>query len=188
MSMSDASAARSTASRPTRSSTRSAGSGFASALLGKTLRSSTLRVALICIATFGAAILGLFGYVYWSTASFVLSRSDAAITSDHAALRNAYDRDGRSGVTAAIERRGADLHHQGSVYLFADAAFARIAGNMRVWPSALAGADGWGTFTSPDWRPEATERPTLRARYETLPGGEHLLVGADISDLDAYAR
>src|SRR5260370_40176610 len=105
--MSDASAARSTASRPTRSSTRSAGSGFAAALLGKTLRSSTLRVALICIATFGAAVLGLFGYVYWSTESYVLSRSDAAITADFTGLRNNHDRAGRSGLAAAIERRTA---------------------------------------------------------------------------------
>src|SRR5262249_58643927 len=130
-STSDASAARSTGSRPTRSSTRSAGSGFASVLLAKTLRSPTLRVALICIATFGAAILGLFGYVYWSTASYVLSRSDAALAADHAALRAAYDRAGRSGVADAIARRTADRHHGCIVYLFADAAHAPLAANLR---------------------------------------------------------
>ena len=186
--MSDASAARSTASRPTRSSTRSAGSGFASVLLAKTLRSSTLRVALICIATFGAAILGLFGYVYWSTASYVLSRSDAALAADHAALRAAYDRAGRSGVADAIARRTADRHHGGSVYLFADAAYAPLAGNLRQWPAELSGADGWENFTTPEWKPAAPERPTLRAHFETLAGGEHLLAGTDISDLAVYAR
>jgi signal transduction histidine kinase len=70
------------ARKPTRSSTPSAGSGFASALLGETLRSSTLRLALICIAIFGAAVLGLIGYVYWSTESFVLTRADPAIGQD----------------------------------------------------------------------------------------------------------
>src|SRR5690242_19868442 len=117
-STSDASAARSTASTPTRSSTRSAGSGFASVLLAKTLRSSTLRVALICIGVFGAAILGLFGYVYWATASYVLSRSDATIAADFAGLKTNYDRGGRSGLAAALERRGAARHHVESVYLF----------------------------------------------------------------------
>jgi hypothetical protein len=56
-------------------------------LLAKTLRSSTLRLALICIASFGVAVLALFGYVYWSTASFVLSRADESIAAERAALR-----------------------------------------------------------------------------------------------------
>jgi signal transduction histidine kinase len=130
----------------------------------------------------------LFGYVYWSTASFVLSRSDAAITADLAGLRSTYDRDGRSGVVSAIARRTAARHHVDSVYLLADAASAPLAGNLQAWPSELAGAAGWGTFTAPGWKPDAAERPSLRARFETLGGGERLLVGADISDLATYAR
>jgi signal transduction histidine kinase len=145
-------------------------------------------VALICIATFGGAVLGLFGYVYWSTESYVLSRSDATIAADHAALRSDYDRAGRSGVVAALERRAGFRHHGDSVYLLADAAFAPLAGNLGQWPSGLTAADGWSTFTAPDWKPGAAARPTLRAHFATLQGGEHLLVGADISDLAAYAR
>jgi signal transduction histidine kinase len=145
-------------------------------------------VALICIVTFGGAVLGLFGYVYWLTESYVLSRADAAIAADFTGLRKTYDRAGRSGIAAAIERRAAARHHVDSVYLFADAAFAPIAGNLRQWPSGLTAADSWATFTAPDWKPDAAERPTLRARFATLAGGEHLLVGTDISDLAAYAR
>jgi len=145
-------------------------------------------VALICIATFGGAVLGLFGYVYWSTESYVLSRSDAAITADLAGLQNTYDRDGRSGVAAALVRRASARHHVDSVYLLVNAAFERIGGNLRQWPSELTGADGWGTFTAAEWKPEATERPILRARFATLAGGEHLLVGTDVSDLAMYAR
>ena len=119
----------------------------------------------------------------------MLSRSDAAIAADQAALKAIYDRDGRSGIVAAIERRvAATRHHEGSVYLLADAALAPLAGNLKQWPSALTGAAGWDNFTAPDWRPDAAERPSLRARYETLAGGERLLVGADISDLAMYAR
>jgi signal transduction histidine kinase len=118
----------------------------------------------------------------------VLSRSDAAIAADFAGLRSAYDRNGRTDVVAAIARRAAARHHVDSVYLLADAAFAPLAGNLTAWPSELTGAAGWGTFTAPGWKPGAAERPTLRARFETLGGGEHLLVGADISDLAMYAR
>ncbi len=145
-------------------------------------------MALICIATFGGAVLGLFGYVYWSTESYVLSRSDAAIAADHAALTSDYDRAGRSGVVAALERRAAFRHHGDTVYLLADAAFAPLAGNLAHWPSRLTGADGWATFGAPDWKPGAAARPTLRVHFATLQGGEHLLVGVDISDLAAYAR
>ena len=145
-------------------------------------------MALICIATFGAAIVGLFGYVYWSTESYVLSRSDAAIAAELGSLKGLYDRAGRSALATAIEQRIADRRGQADVYLLADPSLARIAGDLRRWPAELTGAAGWGTFTAPEWKPDATERPTLRARHETLAGGEHLLVGTDISDLAMYAR
>lgn len=118
----------------------------------------------------------------------MLSRSDAAITADLAGLTSTYDRDGRAGVMSAIARRATARHHVESVYLLADAAFVPLAGNLKAWPSELTGAAGWGTFTAPGWKPDADERPTLRARFATLDGGEHLLVGADISDLAMYAR
>ena len=74
-------------------------------LLAKTLRSWTFKLALIWIGIFGAAVLALFGYVYFSTASYVLSRSDRAITSEHAVLQRAYEGGGRSGLIATIEQR-----------------------------------------------------------------------------------
>jgi hypothetical protein len=80
----------------------------------------------------------------------VLSRSDTAITADFTGLRTNYDRGGRSGLAAAIERRTAARHHVDSVYLLADAAFAPLAGTLKRWPSELTGADGWGTFTTPE--------------------------------------
>jgi hypothetical protein len=60
-------------------------------LLAETLRSTTFRLALISIGLFGAVVIALFGYVYWSTTSFVLSRSDRAIEAERATLRNVYD-------------------------------------------------------------------------------------------------
>jgi signal transduction histidine kinase len=133
-------------------------------------------------------VLGLFGFVYWSTASYVLSRSDAAITAEHATLKELYEHTGRSGLAATIEQRIAHRHSAGSVYLLADAAFTPIAGNLKHWPSELTEAAGLESFVAPEWKPDAAERPTLRARFETLAGGEHLLVGTDISDLAAYAH
>jgi signal transduction histidine kinase len=157
-------------------------------LLAKTLRSSTFRRALIWIAIFGAVVLALFGYVYRATASYVLSRSDDVIAAEHAQLRKAYDAEGRGGLTAAIERGVAEERFEGAVYLLADPSFQPAAGNLIVWPALLRGDAGWESFSTPAWKPDAADRPLLRARFETLPDGYHLLVGRDISDLDAFAR
>src|SRR5215472_17049408 len=101
--MSAACGARSTTAKPIRSSIPCAAWGFASVLLAKTLRSSTLRLALLAIAIFGAAVIGLFSYVYGSTASFVRSRADRAITAEQANFLRIYESAGRPGLIAAIE-------------------------------------------------------------------------------------
>jgi signal transduction histidine kinase len=157
-------------------------------LLIKTLRSSTLRLALICIGVFGVVVCSLFSYVYWSTASYLRSRSDHAITAERAVLHHAYDDAGRQGLIMAIMQRVAEERLEGGLYLLTDASLAPVAGNLTAWPAALKGADGWGNFDAPEWKPQDTDRPLLRAAFETLPDGSHLLVGKDIDDLDEFAE
>jgi signal transduction histidine kinase len=154
-------------------------------LLAKTLRSKTFQLALISIGAFGAIVLGLFGYVYWSTASFVSSRSDHALATEHAVLQKAYERAGRDGLIVMIDRRIADTTFDG-VYLLADASFARIAGNLAVWPPALRGTQGWGDFEAGK-TPTGADASSLRAIFTKLPDGSHLLVGTNAEDLDQFA-
>jgi hypothetical protein len=99
-------------------------------LLAKTFRSSTFKLALICIAIFGAMVFALLGYVYWSTASYVRSRSDHALTTELAILQNAYAIAGRSGLITTIAQRLADQRFEGGVYLLVDPSFAPLAGNL----------------------------------------------------------
>jgi signal transduction histidine kinase len=157
-------------------------------LLAKTLRSSTLKLALISIAIFGAAVIALFSYVYWSTASYVRSRSDGAIAAEHAVLRQAYASAGRSGLIAAIERRIAENRLAGGRYLLADPSSGPVAGNLAAWPPALNGSNGWENFPAPAGTPNSSGRPLLRAIFDTLPDGSRLLVGKDIDDLDEFAH
>ena len=103
-------------------------------LLAKTLRSSTLKLALISIGIFGAVVVGLFTYVYWSTSSYVRSRADRGIAAEQAILQRAYDMGGRSALVDAIAQRMAEEHLQTGLYLFADPSYARIAGNLDAWP------------------------------------------------------
>ena len=74
-------------------------------LIAKTLRSSTFRAALISIAGFGAIVVGLFVFVYWSTASYVLDRSDRAIDRDRGVLLAAFAAGGRDDLIAAINKQ-----------------------------------------------------------------------------------
>jgi signal transduction histidine kinase len=73
------------------------------------------------------------------------------------------------------------------VYLLADPSSARLAGNLGAWPSAATAAGGWIEFRAEEPLPNATMRPLLRAMTGTFPGGDRLLVGRDISELDGFA-
>ena len=157
-------------------------------LLAKTLRSSTFKRALIWIGIFGAVVVALFGYVYWSTSSYVLSRADHAIAAERAVLHKAFEVAGRSGLIAAIGRYTADDRLEGGLYLLADPSFTPVAGNLKVWPPELKGIEGWDNFSTRAWKPDDADRPLLRASFETLPDGYHLVVGRDIGDLDEFAN
>ena len=157
-------------------------------LIAETLRSSTFKVALIWIAGFGALVIALFAFVYSSTASYVLNRSDRAIDADRAALIAAYEHGGRNELITTIGGLAADRRLQDRVYLLAAPSFGTIAGNLKSWPAALSGGSGRGDFSATDANPEAADQSLLRAAYETLPDGSHLLVGRNVSDFAQFAR
>lgn len=157
----------------------------ANALLAKTLRSSTFKLALIAIGAFGVIVSVIFSYVYWSTSAYVRSRSDSAITAEAVSLRETYAQSGRDRLVELIRRRSADPALSDHFYLLVDPPAKILAGNLGQWPSA-SGA-GWAEFRAPKASSGAADPPLVRAVLENLPGGERLLVGRDISDLDRFA-
>jgi signal transduction histidine kinase len=157
-----------------------------SALLFKSLRSSTFKVALLCICIFGAVVLALFSYVYLATDAYVVSRSDRAIDADRADLIDAYRQSGQQGLVAAINKLEAERAQADAFYLLADLSFRRITGNLSMWPAALRGAAGRATFAAPGRRQSALQRPGIRASFETLPDGLHLLIGRNVGDLNTF--
>jgi signal transduction histidine kinase len=157
-------------------------------LLAKTLRSSTFKHALLAIVVFGAFVIALFGYVYFSTASFLRSQSDRFIAAEYANLQNAYESGGRDGLIALIKQRVANGPIKGGIYLLADSSFVPIAGNLNVWPTALQASEGSDTFSVPMSRQDTMSQPLSRATFETLPDGTHLLVGQEIDDINKFAE
>ena len=155
-------------------------------LLTKTLRSSTLRLAFIYVILFSAAIFGLLGYVYWSTARYLSEISDRAISAESALLTKAYEAGGRDGLVKFINRRLTDVHFNDWVYLLVDNSFDYVAGNLKRWPALLRGDGGWSTIAAADWQAKGAKPQTLRATYQILPDGHHLLLGRDTADLDRF--
>lgn len=155
-------------------------------LLAKTLTSSTFRLALIAIGTFGVIASAIFSYVYLSTSSYVRSRSDRTIVTEYLSLKSAYERSGRDGLVAVIQQRVADKSFADGVYLLADPSLTVLGGNLGAWPSTATATSGWTEFRATEPLPNAANPPLVRAMLGTLPGGDRLLVGRDISDLDGF--
>ena len=155
-------------------------------LLAKTLGSSTFRLALIGIAAFGVIAAAIFAYVYVSTSSYVRGRFDRTIMADHASLREVYVQRGRDGLIDLIRQRLADTSLANNFYVLVDPSSAVLAGNLKEWPEAATAAGGWTEFRAAGLLPNATNRPLLRAMFETLANGDRLMTGRDISDLESF--
>ncbi len=132
-------------------------------------------------------VIALLWFVYTSTSSYLFNRSDRAIETDRALLIAAYGNAGHDGLVGAIDKFVTDKRLEESVILLADPSFATVAGNLRTWPPALAGSAGWSNFEAREARPQIAGRSLLRAAFETLPDGSHLLVGKDVSEQDQVA-
>ena len=155
-------------------------------LLAKTLKSSTFKLALIAIGTFGVIASAIFSYVYLSTSAYVRSRSDRAIMTEYVSLQGAYQQSGREGLIALMQRRIADKSFPDNVYILADPSLVVLAGNLMAWPSAVTTLKGWIEFRAPQPLSGTANPPLLRAMVETFPSGDRLLVGKDISELDSF--
>lgn len=152
----------------------------------ETLRSSTFRLALVCVAIFSGAVFALLGYVYWATATYIHHRSDAAIQSDHAVLVEAFDKAGQGALLSLVGQRTVEHAVSGGIYLLADRSFGVIAGNLKRWPPGVGNGHGWAEFQAPEASAGARQFPLIRAIYDTLPDGSHLLVGRTIDDLEQF--
>lgn len=155
-------------------------------LLTKTIRSSTFKLALIAIGTFGAIVLALFSYVYLSTVDYARDLSDQAILARQKAIVGAFNRAGYTGLVSKIKQLISDDGVGTSYYLLADPAFKFVEGNVTRWPPTLKRREGWIEVNDSKLAGGGTTR--WRGYIEKLPNDDHLLVAKDASELDAYIR
>jgi len=152
--------------------------------MAELMRSTSFRLVLVYLIVFGASVLLLLAFVYWSTAGYMARQADDAIRAEIELLAERYRTRNLPGLSALIEQRIRNHPDRSNVYLLTDPARRPITGNLRQWPDTdPAGPEGWLEFRVRQERGDEA-RHRARARSFRLPGGLWLLVGRDMHDLN----
>lgn len=145
--------------------------------LTRLLGASAFRLTAAFAGVFVAAMLLLFGVVYWRTAGYAAAELDSAIELEFTLLLDGYRADGFDTLQRAVADRLAapERNH----YVLQDALGRRIA-NLPSLPPVV----GWADIVLREASDAAPAR-RVRALGVALPGGGHLLVGRDLAQVDA---
>ena len=150
----------------------------------KLFLSSTFRLAVIYMALFGTSVLLLLGFIYWSTAGYMVRQTDATIEAEVVGLAERYDRTGLPGLTSLISERMAREPGSPILYLLTDRNRQPLLGNLDHWPKGEEPRTGWLSFRLEDDRNPSGKGHPARARLFKLEGGFFLLVGRDVHELE----
>jgi signal transduction histidine kinase len=152
------------------------------------LRSTFFRLARLYAGLTLVTMLMTLGFIYWATAGYMDREINATIDEEILGLNEQYENRGLGGLTETIGERVSLEANRDAVYLLADSSFRPLAGNLETWPAEPVDDAGWIRFQLPRQVHEHADEPMARARTFLLPGGQHLLVGREITDLEAIRR
>lgn len=142
------------------------------------LRSSTFRLVLSYMALFGASVLLLLGFIYWSTIAVIAHQTDESIKTEISWLTGLYTDHGLSSLISTINERSAHSKRSSSYYAVSSADKRLLAGNIPVRFDLAPEQLGWKNIEMNEAR--TTGRVVqIRARSVQLNDGEYLLVGRD---------
>ena len=150
--------------------------------MAELMRSTSFRLVLGYMIVFGASVLLLLGFVYWSTAGYMARQADAAIQAEIELLAERYRTRELPGLTAMIEERMRDHPDRSNIYLLTDPLRRPLVGNLEQWPSASEGPAGWLEFRV---KQQSGDEQWHRARARSFRLREQLwlLVGRDMHEL-----
>ena len=150
--------------------------------MAELLRSTSFRLALLYMIVFGASVLLLLGFLYWSTAGYMARQADAAIQAEIELLAERYRTRELPGLSVMIEERMRNYPDRSNLYLLADPLRRPIVGNLEHWPDAFEGPGGWLEFRV---RQQSGGEESHRARARSFRLREQLwlLVGRDMHEL-----
>ena len=154
------------------------------------LRRTPFRLTLLFLALFVAAAGAILAYVYFASASEAQARAQKDVESELNVLMAIHRTRGIDALNQALVERS--IRGGPYLYLLTDKAGTTITGNVSespvdIDPTAPAGRGDWETFRLTDTDEEGrVQRRRSIGVVMTLSGGEHLFVGQDIGDIEAY--
>ena len=143
------------------------------------LRTSTFRLSLLYVGLFGASVLVLLAFIYWTTVRVIDRQTGATIEAEVRGLAEQYRARGIRRLIAVIEERSGTYGDPDGVYLLADAQYRPLAGNLSAWPREAGGAQGGWVEIAARRADGGEAQGTIPARTFVLPGDFRLLVGRD---------
>jgi signal transduction histidine kinase len=130
------------------------------------------------MALFGASVLLLLGFIYWSTIAVIAHQTDESIKTEISWLTGLYTDHGLSSLISTINERSARSRRSSSYYAVSSADKRLLAGNIPVRFDLTPEQLGWKNIEMNEAR--TTGRVVqIRVRSVQLDGGEYLLVGRD---------
>jgi signal transduction histidine kinase len=137
------------------------------------------------LVTFAVAVT--MGAAYLLTESLITDEVDLIIDTELKSLQDKYARAGVEGVTDEMNLRVDSWGRIGAVYMLVDRNFERLAGNVNTWPFEGMPAESRPEFDIATIEPGRRAVHPVRAALRTLPNGDRLLVGTDISQGRRFA-
>ena len=152
------------------------------------INTSAFRLSLGYMLLVTLAVGVTLGSAYLLTESLITDEVDLIIDTELKSLEDKFARSGIPGVTDEINLRIDSWGRIGAVYLLADANFERISGNVAHWPFDGMPGDAWPEFDIATIEPGRRAVHPVRAAVRTLPDGNLLMVGTDISQGRRFAE
>src|SRR5690606_4937372 len=144
-------------------------------------RTTIFQLTLVYMALFGASVLALFTFIYWSTLGYLERQTQQIIEAEIRGLAEQVERRGIVGLADVITERVRRDTERRSIYLLVDAALRPIAGNVARWPERLDRRGEWVVFLKAEGDGGYTP---VRALVLGVGPGFRLLVGRDVRELE----
>ncbi|HUI62998.1 MAG TPA: HAMP domain-containing protein, partial [Steroidobacteraceae bacterium] len=144
-------------------------------------KTSAFRLSVSYTLLVMAAVGSTLGSAYLLTQSLITDEVDLIIDAELKGLEEKYAMSGVSGLTDEITLKVDSWGRVGAIYLLVDPEYRKIAGNVTRWPFEGMPRENWPEFEIATIEPGRRSAHPVRAAVRTLPGGDRLLVGTDIS-------
>jgi len=147
-------------------------------------RRTPFRLTLLFLALFVATASAVLAYVYVASASEARARAEASVKVEVDALTAIYRTRGKDALNQALVERA--IRGGPYLYVLKDAAGKIVTANITDVPDGVSTGE-WETFRLTDTDEDGRVRKRQSIGLDTaLSGGEHLFVGEDVGDVEAY--